>query len=111
MFCSAVIRTSLRRSAASATVLARSAATPIARIHPGRLQQVRWNSKIPTAPDLDDPKLSDEERKRLAREFNNELQKDWRAPVVTYEQLKPKTEAPAIVRLMSHVLDFHDELT
>jgi thiosulfate:glutathione sulfurtransferase len=37
------------------------------------------------------------ERRKAAQELQDELSKDWRLPVISYEQLKPKTESPSPV--------------
>jgi hypothetical protein len=36
---------------------------------------------------------------KAARKAKDKLQKDWQGPVLTYEQVKPKTISPGAVRL------------
>lgn len=45
-------------------------------------------------------KANDDALKK-ARELHNDMKRDWDAPVLTYEQVKPKTKSPSIVRLNS----------
>lgn len=37
----------------------------------------------------------DHEALKAARKTNDELQRDWRSPILTYEQVKPKTMQPS----------------
>ncbi|KAI0662618.1 Rhodanese-like protein [Cubamyces menziesii] len=66
----------------SATV-ARTATCARATVSPRLVQQLRHESTKPS-----------EERKE-ALESRNNIQRDWAAPVITYEELKPKTLQPS----------------
>jgi len=39
--------------------------------------------------------MPDREALKAARKVNDELQRDWRSPVLTYEEVKPKTLHPS----------------
>lgn len=49
-------------------------------------------------------KANDEQGLKAARKLNDKLQENWKGPILTYEQLKPKTLSPSNVR--SHFLPF-----
>ncbi|KAG8220100.1 Rhodanese-like domain-containing protein [Butyriboletus roseoflavus] len=40
-------------------------------------------------------KANDEQALKAARKLNDKLQENWKGPVLTYEQLKPKTLSPS----------------
>ncbi|KAN0100909.1 Rhodanese-like domain containing protein [Tylopilus felleus] len=40
-------------------------------------------------------KTSDEQGLKTARKLNDKLQENWKGPILTYEQLKPKTLSPS----------------
>jgi hypothetical protein len=55
---------------------------------------VRFNSN--EAPDLTLKEKRD--KKRAEHATLHDAMRDWQAPVITYEQLKPKTDSPDPVR-------------
>ena len=42
-------------------------------------------------------KANDEQALKAARKLNDKLQENWKGPIITYEQLKPKTLSPSNV--------------
>lgn len=78
-------------------VLSAARSRPSTRItRPILVPGVRFNSS-----------LSSEERRALNKE-KKQLQKDWAAPTLTYEQVKQKSQQPSEVRscFASHPMDF-----
>jgi hypothetical protein len=41
----------------------------------------------------------DKEKLRAARKAKDDLQRDWTAPIVRYEQVKAKAESPSLVHI------------
>ena len=80
---SGMLRLAFTRSA----TVARTATCARATVSPRLVQQLRHESTKPS-----------EERKE-ALESRNNIQRDWAAPVITYEELKPKTLQPSPVCL------------
>jgi thiosulfate:glutathione sulfurtransferase len=75
---------------------ARTAAVAVA---PRIVYAVRWNStKPPVSEAADAAAKAAKAAKKAALDARDELQKDWTAPVVTYEQVKQMSEAPGTVR-------------
>lgn len=50
----------------------------------------------------------DREALKAARKANDELQRDWRSPILTYEQVKPKTLHPSSVCFILGSFAFFD---
>lgn len=82
----------LRLALSRSVHVARATALPRPALISSRtaLQHVRFESS----------KVSDERKKVL--EAQNDLQRDWDAKVITYEELKPKTVQPSPVSFHSH---------
>lgn len=78
-----MLRTALfntTRHAARPTLLARQAARPTYQIF-ARYESSKANDAL-----------------KAARKAKDKLQKDWQGPVLTYEQVKPRTLSPSAVR-------------
>ena len=83
-------------------VVTRAARRPIitAGTRLSRNYPLRWNSSQPPQADasLPEPKpLTREQLKKAAQEREDDLQRDWDAKVVSYEELLPKTQSPSSV--------------
>jgi len=71
-----------------------TAGTRLSRTYP-----LRWNSSQP--PQADDPPpptpkpLTREQLKKAALEREDDLQRDWDAKLISYEELLPKTKSPS----------------
>lgn len=64
------------------------------------LNSIRLNStQTPTPTPFKRPKTAAEIARRAALEEKNDLQRDWDAKVITYEDFVEKTENPSNVRL------------
>jgi hypothetical protein len=86
MFRTAIFRTFAPRTTMSlATVAVRPRVNAVRAIP---VLSVRLNSTVPLTP---------EEKRKEALKRQDDLQKDWAAPIITYEQLKPRTESPSPV--------------
>ena len=79
MLCTAVINAS--RSSVRPAILARRVAAPSLQL------LARYRSS----------KTNDEQALKAARKLNDKLQENWKGPILTYEQLKPKTLSPSNV--------------
>ena len=84
-------------------VVTRAASRPVITVSTrlSRTYLLRWNSSQPPqaadAP-LPTPKpLTLEERKKAALEREDNLQRDWDAKPILYEDLLPKTQSPSPV--------------
>lgn len=78
-----MLRTALfntTRCAACPALLARQAARPSRQVF-ARYESSKANDAL-----------------KAARKARDKLQKDWQGPVLTYEQVKPKTLSPSAVR-------------
>ena len=92
-------------------VVTRAARRPVisaaAGIRLSRTYPLRWNSSQPSRvddpPQADDPPapvpipLTHEECKKAALEREDDLQRDWDAKPISYEELLPKTQSPTFV--------------
>jgi hypothetical protein len=78
-------------------VVTRAARRPItAGTRLSRTFPLRWNSSQPSqADDAPPPKpLTPAERKKAALEIMDDLQRDWDAKPISYNELLPKTQSP-----------------
>ncbi|KAF8168330.1 Rhodanese-like domain-containing protein [Crassisporium funariophilum] len=82
----------------SARSVARSSLTATA-FRPAPIRFVRLNSTQPPLASSSSvnkpPKTPEELAKKAALEARDDLQRDWDAKVLTYEELLPKTESPS----------------
>ncbi|PPQ90474.1 hypothetical protein CVT25_014992 [Psilocybe cyanescens] len=65
---------------------------------PAVLRTVRFNSTQPLntpSPTAKAPKTPEEEEKKLTLEKEDDMQRDWDAKVITYEDFLPKTRNPS----------------
>lgn len=91
MLRSTIIRTT-RVAARSAARLPKAAA----------LTAIRWNSTQTPAPASTKPPKTEAERAlKAALEKQDDLQRDWDAKVIPYEQFIAKVENPSPVRILS----------
>lgn len=85
------------------SVVTRAARRPVitAGTRLSRTYPLRWNSSQPPRADdaaLPPPKpLTREELKLAAQEREDNLQRDWDATPISYEELLPKTQSPSPV--------------
>ena len=91
------------------TIVTRAARRPVIAggTRLSRNYPLRWNSSQPPRADdaplardasLPDPKpLTHEELKKAALERQDNLQRDWDAKPVSYEELLPRTQSPSYV--------------
>jgi hypothetical protein len=61
---------------------------------------VRFNSSQTPPPPTKPPRTPEQIRRKEALERQDDLQRDWDAKVITYEELMPITEAPTTVRTL-----------
>lgn len=90
MFRTAAFRASTRATQRLATTATRAA-------HPRPLVALRFNSNLSPVDDA----------RKAAQKAQNELQRDWDAKVITYNELKPKTDSPSTVRIDFHYLPLY----
>ncbi len=64
------------------------------------LLRARFESTVPP------PNSDDKAAWKAARERADDLIRDWDAKVITYEELKPKTESPSPVRYLAVTLSY-----
>jgi len=64
---------------------------------------VRLNSSE-APPSTKKPKTPEELQKKAALERQDDLQRDWDAKIITYEDLVPITESPTPVHILSYSL-------
>lgn len=89
-----MLRTVALRAArtASRPALARIVATPCSRNH----LYARFESNQAGAPQSEEAKAA---ALKEARKLKDKLNHNWDAPILTYEQVKPKTSSPSPVRI------------
>jgi len=76
------------------TALANVARTPARSVHVTRLV---FRPSYPVFVRYESSSTPDREALKAARKANDELQRDWRSPVLTYEEVKPRTLHPSSV--------------
>ncbi|TFK23120.1 endoplasmic reticulum protein [Coprinopsis marcescibilis] len=86
-----MLRTSFVRTAR--TLPTRYTRVALAVQRPAISAAVRWNSNQAPASGKS-PKTPEELAKKAAYEKHNDLQRDWDAKVLSYEELLPKTQSP-----------------
>jgi hypothetical protein len=89
-----MLRTSIIRSA-------RTLARPHVYSHSLKsltIQSVRFETTKAPSPELES-KPSRQQVLKAAQELNDNLQRDWDAKVLTYEELKPRTNSPTPVSI------------
>jgi hypothetical protein len=101
MFRLARIARSAPLAARMAMVVPRAPAM-LVHAHAALAPGVRYNSST-RSPAAEQPKLSRQERRARYADLHTAL-RDHQAPVITYEQLKPKTDAPDPVRPLLSLL-------
>ena len=84
-------------------VITRAARRPVitAGTRLSRTYPLRWNSSQPSQADDPPPPtpkpLTPEQLKKAALEREDDLQRDWDAKPISYEELLPKTQSPSFV--------------
>ena len=85
------------------SVITRAARRPVitAGTRLSRTYPLRWNSSQPSQADDPPPPtpkpLTPEQLKKAALEREDDLQRDWDAKPISYEELLPKTKSPSFV--------------
>jgi rhodanese-related sulfurtransferase len=77
---------------------ARLSARAVGLVSRSAAHSIRARTQLLVRPVLRYNSASALQRLKEARELKDKLQRDWKAPILTYEQVKPKTERPSPVR-------------